>query len=99
MGGYQFTRDEINEVSCNIATKKAKADLKRAVEPLVKHDIDLVICEYFRNINEMEWAIKIAVDTGKPVAASMCIGPTGDENEVPVGECAVRMAKAGVKII
>jgi len=79
--------------------EKAKADLKRAVEPLVKHDIDLVICEYFRNINEMEWAIKIAVDTGKPVAASMCIGPTGDENEVPVGECAVRMAKAGAKII
>ena len=38
----------------------------------------------------MEWAIEIALATGKTVAASMCIGPDGDENGVPVGECAVR---------
>jgi len=79
--------------------EKAKADLRRSVEPLVKYDIDLIICEYFRNIIEMEWAIEIALATGKTVAASMCIGPDGDENGVPVGECAVRMAKAGAKIV
>ena len=38
----------------------------------------------------MEWAIEVALETGKPVGATMCIGPTGDENQVPVGECAIR---------
>ena len=27
---------------------------------------------------------------GKPVAATMCIGPQGDQDGVPAGECAVR---------
>ena len=43
----------------------------------------------------MEWAIEAAKTFGKPVAASMCIGPRGDKKGVPTGECAVRMAKAG----
>ena len=33
--------------------------------------------------------------TGKPAAITMCIGPPGDGNRVPPGECAVRLAKAG----
>ena len=33
---------------------------------------------------------------GKPVACTMRIGPTGDLNDVSPGECAVRMARAGV---
>jgi len=47
----------------------------------------------------MEWAIEVALETGKPVAANMCMGPTGDEEGVTVGECAVRMAKAGAHIV
>ena len=46
----------------------------------------------------MEWAIKEALETGKPVVASMCIGPYHDLNGVPTGECAVRMAKAGASL-
>jgi len=82
-------------------TKKetVQADLRRAVDILVKNDIDLIICEYFRNIKEMEWAIEIALETGKPVAANMCMGPAGDEEGVTVGECAVRMAKAGAHLV
>ena len=38
----------------------------------------------------MEWAIEVALETGKPVAATMCIGPCGDEAGTPVGECAIR---------
>jgi len=79
--------------------EKTKADLRRSIEILVKNDIELIICEYFRNINEMECAIEIAKETGKTVAATMCMGPTGDENEVSVGECAVRMAKAGADLV
>ena len=46
-------------------------------------------------MEEIEWAIEAAKETGKPVVASMCIGPHKDKNGVSTGECAVRMAKAG----
>ena len=47
----------------------------------------------------MEWAIELALRYDKPVAASMCMGPTGDGAGVSPGECAVRMARAGAPII
>ena len=43
----------------------------------------------------MEWAIEVAMESGLPVAATMCIGPDGDMHGVTAGDCAVRMAKAG----
>ena len=33
--------------------------------------------------------------SGKPTAITMCIGPAGDSNHVPTGECAVRLARKG----
>ena len=51
--------------------------------------------KFFSTIEEMEWALEAARETGKPVAATMCVGPHADMNGVPTGECAVRMAKAG----
>lgn len=44
----------------------------------------------------MEWAIEESLKTGMVVAASMCIGPEGDLHGVSAGECAIRMAKAGM---
>merc|ERR1712079_357465 len=64
-----------------------------------RNDVDLIICEYFRNIVEIEWAIEVALEFNLPVAATMCMGPCGDENGVSVGECAVRMARAGAQIV
>ena len=55
--------------------------------------------QYFSHVEEIEWAIEEAKKLGKPVAATMCIGPHRDRNDVPTGECAVRMAKAGKAII
>ena len=46
----------------------------------------------------MEWAIEVCTNTGKTVAASMCIGPEGDLHGVSAEECAVRMAKAGARV-
>ena len=46
----------------------------------------------------MEWAIEVCKETGKTVAASMCIGPEGDLHGTSAGECAVRMAKAGASV-
>ena len=47
----------------------------------------------------MEWAIEEVKSYGKPVAATMCIGPNGDEDGVSLNECALRMAKAGADLI
>ena len=54
--------------------------------------------QYYEHIEEMEWAIEVCLETGLPVAASMCIGPEGDLHGVSSAECAVRMAKAGANV-
>jgi len=79
--------------------ERVQDDLRSALEIYKKNNIDLVICEYFRNITEMEWAIEVALEFGLPVAATMCIGPMGDEGGVSVGDCAIRMASAGAHIV
>lgn len=73
--------------------------MKKATEVLIENDVDLIICEFFRNIEEMEWAIEHVKTLGKPIAATMCISPKGDGNGVPLGECGIRMAKAGADLV
>lgn len=53
--------------------------------------------QYFEHVEEIEWAIEVCKESGKPVAANMCIGPEGDMHGIPTGECAIRMARAGRK--
>jgi len=79
--------------------KKVQAELTKALEVLIENDVDLIIVEYFFYIQEMEWAIELCKSYGKPIAATMAIGPKGDRAGVPAGECAVRMAKAGADIV
>lgn len=86
---YQTTRNK----------DKTIAELKTATAALIENDIDMIVCEYFRNIEEMEWAIELAKSYGKPVAATMCMGPNGDEDGIGIEECAVRMAKAGADLV
>lgn len=74
-------------------------ELKRAIEPLIKNDIEMIICEQFRNVEEIEIAIELAKSFGKTVAATMCMGKMGDEDGISVGECAVRMANAGADLV
>ena len=47
----------------------------------------------------MEWAIEFAKQYKKPIAATMCIGPKGDQVGVSVKESGIRMAKAGADIV
>ena len=49
----------------------------------------------FFYVEEAEWAIEVMKATGKPVAMCMCVCTAGDLEEVPIDECAVRIAKAG----
>lgn len=55
----------------------------------------MTLLQYFEHVEEAVWAVEVLKTTGKPVAASLCIGPKGDMHGVSPGECAVRLVKAG----
>lgn len=82
-----------------LGKEEVHKELREGLEVLIHNNIDLIIVEYFHNIEEMEWAIELALSYDKPVAATMCMGPCGDGKNTRPGECAVRMARAGAKII
>ncbi|GAB6032249.1 hypothetical protein CHUAL_010889 [Chamberlinius hualienensis] len=72
---------------------------QKQVDVFVANGVDFLLCEYFEHVEEMEWAIEVCKKTGKPVAATMCIGPEGDLHGITAGQCAVRMARAGANIV
>jgi len=82
-----------------IGKKAVQEQFSKQLQVFITNNVDFLICEYFEHIEEMEWAIEVALATGKPVAATMCIGPEGDMHGVSAGECGVRMAKAGAHIV
>ena len=53
------------------------------------------VFQYFGNVSEAEMAVEAMKDLGIPVAMTLRIGPIGDNDGVPAGEVAVRLAKAG----
>ena len=53
----------------------------------------LHILQFFTDVEEMEWAIEVCKELDKPIAATMCIGPTGDMRDVSAADCAVRMSR------
>lgn len=78
---------------------KVQEEFQKQIQVFVDSDLDFLLCEYFEHIEEMEWAIEVCKNTGKTVAASMCIGPQGDLHGVSAEECAVRMARAGARVV
>ncbi|XP_070780434.1 betaine--homocysteine S-methyltransferase 1 isoform X2 [Enoplosus armatus] len=76
-----------------------KAIFKKQIDVFVQKDVDFLIAEYFEHVEEAEWAVQVLKTTGKPVAATLCIGPEGDLNGVSPGDCAVRLVKAGAQIV
>ena len=61
-----------------LGKEEVHKELREGLEVLIHNNIDLIIVEYFHNIEEMEWAIELALSYDKPVAATMCMGPCGD---------------------
>jgi betaine-homocysteine S-methyltransferase len=94
-GGLSQTPSYLSGASKEVV----QAEFKKQLDEFVKNGVDFLICEYFEHIEEMEWAIEESLKTGLVVASTMCIGPKGDMHGVTTGECAVRMAKAGSKIV
>ncbi|XP_006626786.3 betaine--homocysteine S-methyltransferase 1 [Lepisosteus oculatus] len=85
-------------LSCK-SENEVKAIFKKQLEVFIKKNVDFLIAEYFEHVEEAEWAVQVLNTSGKPVAATLCIGPEGDLNGVSCGECAVRLVKAGAKIV
>ncbi|XP_060926696.1 betaine--homocysteine S-methyltransferase 1 isoform X1 [Limanda limanda] len=78
---------------------EVKAIFKKQTDVFVQKNVDFLIAEYFEHVEEAEWAVQVLRTTGKPVAATLCIGPDGDLNGVSPGDCAVKLVKAGAHIV
>jgi len=78
---------------------EVQSEFRKQIKVFVETDLDFLLCEYFEHVEEIEWAIEVCKETGKPVASTMCIGPKGDLHGVSAAECAVRMAKAGANVV
>lgn len=76
-----------------------QAQIREQLKPFIKNKVDFIIAEFFFHVEELEWAIEEALKTGMVVAATMTISVKGDMNGVPIGECAVRMARAGAHVV
>ncbi|XP_066568078.1 betaine--homocysteine S-methyltransferase 1 [Amia ocellicauda] len=85
-------------LSCK-SENEVKAIFKKQMDVFLKKNVDFLIAEYFEHVEEAEWAVQVLKASGKPVAATMCIGPEGDLNGVSAGDCASRLVKAGAQIV
>ncbi|KAJ8339298.1 hypothetical protein SKAU_G00360840 [Synaphobranchus kaupii] len=85
-------------LSCKSETD-VKAIFKKQIDVFIQKNVDFLIAEYFEHVEEAEWAVQVLKTSGKPVAASLCIGLDGDLNGVSPGDCAVRLVKAGAQIV
>ncbi|KAF6123246.1 betaine--homocysteine S-methyltransferase [Phyllostomus discolor] len=81
-------------LSCKSETEVKKV-FQQQLEVFLKKNVDFLIAEYFEHVEEAVWAVETLKTSGKPVAATMCIGPEGDLHGVSPGQCAVRLVKAG----
>nr|XP_006981832.2 S-methylmethionine--homocysteine S-methyltransferase BHMT2 isoform X2 [Peromyscus maniculatus bairdii] len=86
---YKYHKDET----------RIKNLFRLQLEVFVRKNVDFLIAEYFEHVEEAVWAVEVLREVGKPVAATMCIGPEGDMHDVTPGECAVKLARAGANII
>ncbi|KAM3611572.1 uncharacterized protein V6R79_020687 [Siganus canaliculatus] len=78
---------------------EVKTIFKKQLDVFIKKNVDFLVAEYFEHVEEAVWAVEVLKVTGKPVAATLCIGPEGDMHGVSPGECAVRLVKAGAQIV
>jgi len=79
-----------------------KAEIQMQIGIFVQKNVNFLLGEFFGNIQEAVWAVEVMRSAGDgeiPVAMTMRIGPTGDFNDVPLQECAVRLVNAGADII
>ena len=55
--------------------------------------------QFFDHVLEAEWAVEVLKESGKPVLATVCIGPEGDADSFSPEQCALRLARAGADVV
>ncbi|XP_065837098.1 betaine--homocysteine S-methyltransferase 1-like [Oscarella lobularis] len=95
LGGLSQTPSYLS----GLGKAKVQEEFQKQVDVFVEKDVDFVIGEYFEHVEEAEWAVEVLKKSGKPVGLTMCIGPEGDLHGVSAGDCAVKLAKAGVDFV
>ncbi|NWI90294.1 BHMT1 methyltransferase, partial [Pitta sordida] len=80
-------------------TAERKLSFRKQLDVFMKKNVDFLIAEYFEHVEEAVWAVEVLKESGKPVAATMCIGPEGDMHGVSPGQCAIQLVKAGASIV
>lgn len=78
---------------------RVKKLFRLQLEVFTRKNVDFLIAEYFEHTEEAVWAVEVLKESGKPVAATMCIGPEGDKHGVTPGACAAKLVRAGASII
>ncbi|KAJ6669818.1 hypothetical protein lerEdw1_000367 [Lerista edwardsae] len=78
---------------------EVKAVFRKQLQVFTQKNVDFLIAEYFEHVEEAAWAVETLKESGKPVAATLCIGPEGDMHGITPGECAVRLVRAGASIV
>ena len=53
--------------------------------------------QFFEFVEEAVWAVEVLKPTGLPVAVTMCISEMGDGRGISCGDCAVKLAQAGIQ--
>eukprot|EP00117_Sycon_ciliatum_P013025 scpid39551/ scgid13859/ Betaine--homocysteine S-methyltransferase 1 len=76
-----------------------QAEFRRQLDFYVRNDFDFVIAEFFDHVLEAEWAVEVLKESGKPVLATVCIGPEGDADSFSPEQCALRLARAGADVV
>jgi betaine-homocysteine S-methyltransferase len=103
LGGVCQTPTYLTEKSTQkneaLFKESVKNTFRKQMQVFKDEGVDLILCEYFEHVEECELAIETAKEFDLPVAATMCIGPEGDMNQISTAECGLRMAKAGAHII
>eukprot|EP01084_Bolivina_argentea_P119202 211369_1 len=85
----------------NIGKAATKAQFKKQCDIFKRECVDFMIVEYYEHIEECEWAIETVQEEmpGTEIAATLCINHEGDLHEISTGDCALRIAEKGARII
>jgi len=78
---------------------RTQDEFRKQMEVFVEQDVDFLLAEYYEHVEEAEWACEVLLETGKTVAASLCIGEMGDLHGVSTEDCARKLADAGAQVI
>jgi len=72
--------------------------VKQEMEVFLNCKVDVILCDIFL-VEETEWALEVLKNIGVPIAVTLCVDKLGTISGTSLGDCAIRMAKAGANVV